>query len=40
MPWIYALELLAIVLCLWRIGTRLGAIARGLRQMGGEDDEE
>jgi hypothetical protein len=39
MPWIYALELLLIVGCLWRIGSRLGSIAHELRDKEDDDDE-
>lgn len=40
MPWIYALELLALIGVAWLIAARLGAIAKAIRDIGGDDDDE
>lgn len=40
MPWIYALELLALIAVAWRVSAALSAIARELRSLNGDDDGE
>lgn len=38
MAWIYALELFALVICAWRIGTGLGAVAKAIDADDSDDE--
>lgn len=40
MPYLYALELLALLGCLWRIGSKIAAVAAEVRKLGGNDDDD
>lgn len=40
MPWIYAIELLLVIGCLWRIGSKISAVVGEVRKMGDDDDGE